>query len=228
MNIVITCGPAWEPVDRVRRLTNFSTGRLGITLANRFTGLGWSVFCLKGEQSTCADSLRAHSHIPFSTNDDLASKLQELGRDIRVDAVLHAAALCDYKVAGVRAEDGRVLDLPKIPTCEGRIQLQLVPATKLLPQLREMFPTARIVGWKYELNGGREAALEAAQRQLREAHADACVLNGAAYGPGFALVTTVAPVVEVADAAALSDCLDSWLRSSIPEQPAQAQRPEQA
>lgn len=226
MNVVITCGPAWEPIDRVRRITNFSTGRLGITLANTFARLGWDVVCFKGEQATCRDPLDASVHsVDFSTNDDLAAKLRAVAGNIRVDAVLHAAALCDYKVGEIRAEDGRPLECQKLPTREGPIQFRLVPATKILPQLRGLFPGARIIGWKYELDGSREDAFAAARRQLREAQSDGCVLNGAAYGAGFAWVTAVAPVIELGDAAALCDCLARWLRAALPEQASRAMRP---
>jgi len=34
MNCIVTAGPTYEPLDDVRRLTNFSTGRLGTELAN--------------------------------------------------------------------------------------------------------------------------------------------------------------------------------------------------
>jgi phosphopantothenoylcysteine synthetase/decarboxylase len=33
MKIVITAGPAWTPIDGMRRVTNASTGRLGTILA---------------------------------------------------------------------------------------------------------------------------------------------------------------------------------------------------
>ena len=34
MNCIVTAGPTYEPMDNVRRLTNFSTGKLGTELAN--------------------------------------------------------------------------------------------------------------------------------------------------------------------------------------------------
>src|SRR5687768_14363623 len=37
VNCVITAGPTYEPLDEVRRLTNFSTGRLGSELATYLT-----------------------------------------------------------------------------------------------------------------------------------------------------------------------------------------------
>jgi deoxyribose-phosphate aldolase len=32
MRVIVTCGPSYEPIDEVRRLTNFSTGELGTLL----------------------------------------------------------------------------------------------------------------------------------------------------------------------------------------------------
>src|SRR3989442_12116010 len=48
MKIVITCGPSFEPIDDVRRITNFSTGELGILLANRLSRDGHDVTLFKG------------------------------------------------------------------------------------------------------------------------------------------------------------------------------------
>ena len=36
MKVIVTCGPSYEPVDEVRRITNFSTGELGV---QRFDGV---------------------------------------------------------------------------------------------------------------------------------------------------------------------------------------------
>ena len=38
--VIVTCGPSFEPIDQVRRITNFSTGELGILLANALTSAG--------------------------------------------------------------------------------------------------------------------------------------------------------------------------------------------
>ena len=40
VKVIVTCGPSYEPIDEVRRITNFSTGELGILLANRLTRAG--------------------------------------------------------------------------------------------------------------------------------------------------------------------------------------------
>ncbi len=210
MKVLVTCGPRHEPIDAARRVTNFSTGRLGIALSNAFTARGWDATCLKGEQATCADPVQARRVLPFSTNDDLAAKLMSLAGEGGWDAVLHAAALCDFRVERVLNERGEVIASPKFSSREGRLNLVLAPATKVLPQLRGWFPQARIVGWKYELAGSRADAFGKAFAQLAECGTDACVLNGAAYGDGFACCTP-ASVHTCADTAALVAWLARWL-----------------
>ena len=177
MNITITCGPSYEPIDQVRRITNFSTGRLGITLANTFADAGHRVFCLKGEQATDPTPLKTKA-IPFSTNDDLLQKLKDLAHE-KIDAIFHAAALCDFKPIVQTTHK-------KIPTKSGNLTLQLEPTTKVLPQLRGLYPKAKIVGWKYELDGSRDDSVKKTFSQIQTAQTNACVLNGAAYGKGFA------------------------------------------
>lgn len=211
MKIIITCGPSYEPIDGARRITNFSTGRLGITLANAFTARGFEVHCLKGEQATCPEPLRTRFVQTFATNEDLANQLEKLAGEHRVDAVFHAAALCDFKVAKVVNEKGETVSSPKFSTREGQLSLVLAPTVKVLPRLRDLFPHSRIAGWKYELAGTAAEAFEKAWQQLRENRTDACVLNGAAYGAGFAFCTPDHAVRKCADNQALADWLGEWL-----------------
>jgi phosphopantothenoylcysteine decarboxylase/phosphopantothenate--cysteine ligase len=211
MNVIVTCGPSYEPIDQVRRITNFSTGRLGITLANAFTDAGHRVYCLKGEQATDCTVLRAHEISLFSTNDDLAAKLEKLSqrKPANFDVIFHAAALCDFKVAEVKNEAGEKITSAKFPTRGDRLTLALEPTAKILPELRNWFPNAKIVGWKYELTGTREEAIAKALAQISEARTNGCVLNGAAYGPGF-LFSSYAGSVEVATVQELCKKLIEW------------------
>jgi phosphopantothenoylcysteine synthetase/decarboxylase len=212
MNIIVTCGPSYEPIDQVRRITNFSTGRLGITLANAFTNAGHRVYCLKGEQATDPTPIRAHKTIPFGTNDDLGEKFQALVPE-QIDAIFHAAALCDFKVAEVKNEAGEKIAAAKFPTRGDRLTLTLEPTTKVLPLLRGWFPNAKIVGWKYELSGTRDEAIAKALAQISEAGTNGCVLNGAAYGPGF-LFCSLAGSIELASTADLCGHLVHWVNPS--------------
>lgn len=215
MNLIVTSGPAWEPLDGMRRLTNASTGRLGSQLADAFAKAGHTVSLFRGELATAPLPERPVSVYRFGTNDDLAGLLSGWPENSRVDAVFHAAALCDFKRAAVRAADGTEVEARKLPTRAGRLTVELEPATKVLPHLRGWFPFAGIVGWKYELDGGRDAALAAVRRQWTETSTDATIVNGEAWGSGFALCepapTGDVSVTACADARELASALLAWL-----------------
>ena len=59
MNCIVTAGPTYQPLDDVRRLTNFSTGRLGTELANFLAARGHQVTLLVGEQASYSGERRA-------------------------------------------------------------------------------------------------------------------------------------------------------------------------
>lgn len=207
MRLLLTCGPSYEPIDDVRRITNFSTGALGVRLASALSEAGHEVTCFKGVNATTHESAGAAKIVPFSTNDDLLARLAAVGAGENVGAFLQVAALADFKVrrdAGVAR---------KMSSRAGEITLTLAPAAKLIGKLRGLFPNARIVGWKYELDGTRDEALAKGARQIAENRTDACVVNGAAYGAGFGIVRSGEALVPLRDAGELSAWLVAWLRA---------------
>lgn len=210
MRIIITCGPAWTPVDRMRRITNASTGALGSMLHANLQAAGHDLFLFRGEMASAAPPEPAVIRT-FSTNEDLAEQLHAVARREEVGAVLHAAALADFDVWRVTDEAGRVLTDGKLPTRGGRVSLELQPALKLLPFLRGWFPNARIAGWKFEVDGGPKAARAAAERQLATGAVDVCVLNGPAHGPGFTVHAAGGVRLREADAGGLADWFVTWL-----------------
>ncbi|MFZ9964649.1 MAG: phosphopantothenoylcysteine decarboxylase [Terrimicrobiaceae bacterium] len=178
---VITCGPAHSPIDSVRRITNFATGEIGTILAKEFAERGFEVVCFRGEGST-ALAPKGVEIRTFSTNESLALGLRALPRPPEV--IFQAAALCDFEVAEIHGVETQ----SKLSSRCEKLVLTLRPAPKILASLRELFPAAKIIGWKYELDGTQTDALSCAYRQLAECRTDACVVNGAAYGPGFGIV----------------------------------------
>ncbi len=207
--IIVTCGPSYEPIDQVRRITNHSTGTLGIQLSNALAAAGRTVVCLIGEGATFPGPLAAGiRRIVFTTNEDLLRRLTELSGE-PVAAVYHAAALCDFRVEQAYAADGTPIGSAKIPTRAGAITLTLAPAPKVISHLRALFPASRLIGWKYELAGTREETLEKGRRQIAENGTDVCIVNGAAYGAGFGYLEQEAPVRHFPTKAELCEYLSS-------------------
>jgi phosphopantothenate---cysteine ligase (CTP) len=193
MNCIVTAGPTFEPLDEVRRLTNFSTGRLGTELANFLTAHGHKVTLLIGESATYKGERKAQSVKTFSTTADLRAKLKSFSGK-KVDAIFHAAAVSDFAFGEIFTEKkpGEFTALKaskKISTRQGALLVELLPTPKIIAELRGWFPQTKIIGWKFEADGQRADAVRAAQKQIADCSTDFCVANGPAYGVGFNLVS---------------------------------------
>ena len=195
MRCVITAGPTYEPLDQVRRLTNFSTGTLGCELANYLVDAGCEVDLLLGTSAAPTGLPRANRIRAFTTTADLLFRLEELSSEhASVGAVCHAAAVSDFMFGRIWERDEN--DVPheirsgKLSSRSGSLLAELVPTTKIILRLRSLFPGARLVGWKYEVDGDRVGTVERGLEQLHEAGTDLCVLNGPAYGQGYGLLST--------------------------------------
>lgn len=191
MRCIVTAGPTWEPLDRVRRLTNASTGSLGGRLANHLAQAGHHVTLLLGETSVWRSPIAAVDVRPFSSTVSLAEALRAMA-DLAPVVVFHAAAVSDFSGGDVFQQDGpgglQPVRAGKLSTRSGTLLVELRPTPKILPQISGWFPRGRIVGWKFEVDGDREAALAAGRNQLREARTHACVVNGPAFGAGYGLL----------------------------------------
>ena len=192
MNCIVTAGPTFEPLDEARRLTNFSTGRLGTELSNFLVSRGHHVTQFMGQQATYDGERRAQRVESFTTTANLRELIHAMSSQ-NVGAVFHAAAVSDFTFGKVwsRGAGGELKEIKsrKIPTRDGALLAELLPTPKIIDELRAWYPGAILAGWKYEVAGKRADVVLEAERQLTECVTDACVANGPAYGEGFGLVT---------------------------------------
>ena len=203
MTILVTMGPTQEPLDAMRILSNRSTGELGTQLALTLTKVGHQVIALRGTGSTAKASALQEAGvriIRFTTTEELRKALEQTSQEaVQIDVIFHAAAVSDFYFS----------DAPtgKIPTTDGPLTLSLKPTPKLLPLLRSWFPTARIIGWKFEAAGDKDSALAKAAAQIKKCSTDACVLNGPSYGEGFGILSKNGSLHHLSDRTKLCDYL---------------------
>ena len=218
MNCIVTAGPTYETMDNVRRLTNFSTGRLGTELANFLSARGHNVTLLIGKQATHCGERKAQRVEQFSTTANLLEKFNTLSKN-NIGAVFHAAAVSDFTFGKIwlRSPSGELSEIKsrKISTRQGTLLAELVPTPKVIAELRSLYPAAKLVGWKYEVEGDKASVLRAAESQIRDCRTDACVANGSAYGLGFGLVTGPGSCTHLKDSAGLFEALENLLRVDI-------------
>jgi phosphopantothenoylcysteine decarboxylase/phosphopantothenate--cysteine ligase len=217
VNCIVTAGPTFEPLDQVRRLTNFSTGRLGSELVNFLGARGHETTLLIGEQATWRGERHARRVETFTTTANLRTHLQALASPA-VGAVFHTAAVSDFSFGRVWCQPPQggqtEVKSSKLPSREGTLLAELVPTPKVIAELRVWFPKALLVGWKYEVEGDRARAVHLAERQIAECRTDACVANGAAYGVGFGFVRGADNVAHLPDAPALFAALEEFMRAA--------------
>ena len=195
---VVTIGPTREPIDSMRLISNRSTGELGTQLALQLKENGHPVIALRGLGSTANPEPLQEAGvrvIPFDTTRELQEALENISREQVRGTLFHTAAVSDYFLPG--AGPG------KIPTAEGTLPLKLEPTPKLLPRMREWFPEAGVIGWKFEAQGHRDDALAAGMRQITACGTRACVVNGPAYGNGFGVLRPSGEIQHLPDRRAL-------------------------
>jgi phosphopantothenoylcysteine decarboxylase/phosphopantothenate--cysteine ligase len=214
MHCIVTAGPTFEPLDEVRRLTNFSTGRLGSELASFLAQHGHEVTLLIGEAASWHGERRAAHLHSFTTTADLRERLGALSSQ-PVGAVFHAAAVSDFAFGKIwlPSPQGELREIKsgKLSTRHGTLLAELVATPKLISELRGWFPKALLVGWKYEIDGNRANTIRLAEKQIAESLTDACVANGRAYGAGFGLARRGEPCAHLPDANALFVALERFL-----------------
>ena len=187
----MTAGPTYEPLDEVRRLTNFSTGRLGSDLATFLSAQGHEVTLLIGQQATWRGERKASAVETFTTTSDLEERLLKHASK-QIGAIFHAAAVSDFGFGSIwhRTPSGglEAVKARKVPTNIKGLLAELVPTPKIIAELRTWYPQALLVGWKYEMDGSHEEVLGKAREQIALNRTDVCVANGRAYGKGFGVV----------------------------------------
>ena len=102
--ILITAGPTNEYIDEVMKITNMSTGRLGIELTKNYLNEGYEV-TLIATRSVIRSNLYERYNlgnnpnlktIPIETTEDMLKALVNESKN-KYDLVIHSSAVGDYK-----------------------------------------------------------------------------------------------------------------------------------
>ena len=169
--VLITSGPTRALIDRVRYITNRSTGRLGAAIGEAVLGEGAGVSFIRGEGSYAPrgvgklSALEVHS---VETVSGLARLLEEL-REQSFDVIIHAMAVLDYE------PESFVDDKVRSGREEWVVRLKRTP--KIISRMRRYWPSAVLVGFKLEVGVTEEHLERLGKRFLKKAKCDVVVAN---------------------------------------------------
>lgn len=161
--VLITMGPTQEALDPVRYISNHSSGKMGLALANAFLSRGAEVFVISGPISLEVSKQAFHWQDVKSAQQmfDAANKIHS-----EMDICVFAAAVADYAPAEIAPE--------KIKKSDATLSISLAKNIDIAASLGEKkTPNQVHIGFALET----ENEAKNAQSKLSKKNFDMIVLN---------------------------------------------------
>ena len=173
--VVVTSGGTSEPVDGIRTLSNRSTGGTGALIAGRLAAAGHEVTLVRASNAVACPVV---DEVLFETGDDLRHALESLLGRGGCDAVVHAAAVGDFRVESIdTGTETLAAGIGKIDSDTAPL-IRLAPQPKLIRSLRSMTPgRLLVVGFKLTANATAEERTAAVERLFADSGPDFVVHN---------------------------------------------------
>ncbi len=102
MKVLITAGGTTEPIDRVRSITNTSTGKLGSLIADAYSGIEevTKIYYICGKNSIVPQTEKAEL-VFVDTVASLEDAIKNIIERDTIDIIIHSMAVSDYRVKTV-------------------------------------------------------------------------------------------------------------------------------
>ena len=163
LRVLLTAGPTREPLDPVRFLSNASSGRQAVALAEEALSRKWHVDFVHGPLAVeIPDGVVRH---PVLTAAEMLAACRELHP--KCDVLIGAAAVSDYRAAEPASR--------KRKRAPGAWVLRLVPTEDILATLGRNKGHRLHVGFALET----DHLLENARKKLQEKNLDCIIANPA-------------------------------------------------
>ena len=196
INFVITAGGTSEKIDNVRKITNSSSGKLGMMIANELLKDNKDIkiyyVCSKNSLRPLDDRVEV---IEIEGTINLKNTVEELlvNNDIRY--FIHSMAVSDYMTDYVTSIDRikesikntsdvdealdnvRVIEGNKISSYEDSLVIVLKPTPKIISLIKNLSPSTFLVGFKLLDGVGKERLIKVAKKLRDKNKCDLVVAN---------------------------------------------------
>ncbi|HHI01388.1 MAG TPA: bifunctional phosphopantothenoylcysteine decarboxylase/phosphopantothenate--cysteine ligase CoaBC [Thermococcus litoralis] len=163
--VLVTAGATREYIDPIRFITNRSSGKMGVALAEEAEFRGAEVTLIKTRGSVPSF---VEKQMEVETVEEMFEAIERELSSKRYDIVVLAAAVSDFapkEKAGKKIKSGQTL------------LLELVPTPKIIQRVKEIQPDVFLVGFKAEYGVGEEELIEQAKKQIEKAKSDVVIAN---------------------------------------------------
>lgn len=171
--VLVTAGPTYEPIDPVRYIGNFSTGKMGFALAEELANNGAHVILISGP-TTLTINNKSITRIDVVTADEMYSAA--INHFPKCDIAIMSAAVADFKPSESFNE--------KVKRGKDNLQINLTPNKDIAAELGNIKTKNQIlVGFALETDNEFENAI----KKIKSKNLDFIVLNslkekGAGFG----------------------------------------------
>ena len=170
--LLITSGPTRGPIDRVRFISNKSSGRLGSMIAERALEAGAHVTFVYGKGSLTPAGHPGLTVVEIETVADLLREVERALTTTVHDAIIHLMAVLDYQPADYVPE--------KTPSGQDEWVIRLRPTPKVIARMKDWAPDALLVGFKLEDKASDEELIRVSRSLAQRNRADFVVANNLA------------------------------------------------
>ena len=161
LKILISAGATSENIDDARIITNHSSGKMGISIANEAFDLGAEVTLIKGKTEVLP-----HKGIKIiEANNHQEMEQSVLNEASNHDIFISVAAVSDYKADHVFQG--------KIKKDQNVLNLKLIKTSDILKSTKKLFPNLFCVGFAAESNN----LINYAKQKLVEKNLDMIIAN---------------------------------------------------
>ena len=187
MKILVTSGGTSEAIDRVRSITNHSTGRLGKIIAETLLAAGHKVCLITTKRALKPEAHPNLSILEIKDTNNLLHELQERIKDYQV--LIHSMAVSDYTpvymtgLEEVQASSNleeflsRQNHQAKISSTDEVQVLFLKKTPKIISLVKEWNPAIHLIGFKLLVDVSEDHLVDIARESLIKNQADLIIAN---------------------------------------------------
>jgi len=179
--ILVTAGPTVQPVDAVRYISNYSSGKMGFEIARAAVERGADVTLIAGPVSIAAPG--GVKLVNVKTTEEMFAQVKKYSKGKNL--IVMSAAVCDFKPK--RVSEG------KIKKENANLSIELEKTDDILKYLGKNKKGYKLFGFALETDN----QIENAKRKLKEKNLDLVVLNDPnVKGAGFGTDTNVITLID--------------------------------
>ncbi len=174
LRVLVTSGATREKIDRIRYISNISSGNTAACIAEYLSRRGHKVIFLHSENSRIPES--ECELITFTDYLSLSKIVDRIVAGESIDVVIHAAAVSDYKVENITVGD-RSSDKAfetKIESENEGLVVQFERTQKILNNIKTkaLSKNIKLVSFKFTVNHNDIDLQQAIDKQIKDSGSD--------------------------------------------------------